>query len=153
MRRSLLSALALISLLVLVVLAFGCVAEFEPAFLHNHGGPNPYAVDIEIKIQRGRIATYWEAWNNPPATAKIPIGTHLYWRGVRFGPPDLRRMGWEFDAHPLLPATGLWVFLFAFPIWCIAWPFLITPVMWLRGRKAPQLAGFSVIQSSDTHPD
>jgi len=158
MRRSLLSALALISVLVLTVLAFGCVAEFGPAYYHNVGGQNPHALDIEIKFKCGRVAIYWEVWNNQPAVvAKIPPGTHLYWRGVRFGAPDLRRMGWEFDAHPLPPvlpgSIGPWVFLFAFPIWCIAIPFLIAPVMWLRGRKAPELAGFSVIQSSDAKPD
>jgi len=154
MHRSLLSALALISLLVLVVLAFGCVAEFGPAFLHNVGGPNPHALDIEIQLKCGRVAIYWEVWSYPPAYAKIPPGTHLYWRPVRFGLPDLRRMGWEFDAHPLvLTPNNPWVFLFAFPIWCIAIPFLIAPVMWLRGRKVPELAGFPVIQSSDTKPD
>jgi len=155
MRRSLLSALALISLLVLVVFAFGCVATFGPAYLHNVVvGPNPHMLDIELTLQSGRVAIYWEAWNNPPAAVKIPTGTHLYWRPVRFRLPDFRRIFWEFDAHPLvLPPNNPWVFLFAFPIWCIAWPFLIAPVMWLRGRKAPELAGFSVIQSSDAKPD
>ena len=154
MHRSLLSALALISLLALVVLAFGYVATFGPAYLHNVvSGPNPHMLDIELTLQRGRVAIYWEVWSYPPAYAKIPAGTHLYWHPLRFGLPDLRRMGWEFDAHPLLPTKGLWTFLFAFPIWCIAIPFLIAPLMWLRGRKAPELVGFSVIQSSDVKPD
>jgi hypothetical protein len=155
MHRSLLSALALISLLALVVLAFGCVATFGPAYLHNVvSGPNPHVLDVELVFQRGRIAIYWEVWNNPPATATIPLGTHLYWHPARFRLPDLRRMGWAFDAHPLvLPPNNPWVFLFAFPIWCIAIPFLIAPVMWLRGRKAPELAGFSVIQGSEAKLD
>ena len=153
MRRSLLSALALISVSVLVVLAFGCIATFGPTYLHGFiGGSKPGAFEIELQLQQGRVAIYWTSWNSPDP-GPVPTGTHLYWRGVQFRPPDLRRMFWEFDAHPLVRVNGPWVFLFAFPIWCIALPFLIAPVIWLRGRKAPELAGFSVIQSSDAKPD
>ncbi len=138
MPRSLLSALALVSVISLGVLALGLAAEFGPAFLHNvTGGPKPYALDIELELQRGRVAFYWEHFDNPPA-GLVPAGTHVFWRSVRFRGPDLRRSIWEFDAHALTPLKGLWVFLVAFPIWCAALPCLIAPLLWLRKRRAPQ---------------
>ncbi|HEX4055462.1 MAG TPA: hypothetical protein VHX86_14450 [Tepidisphaeraceae bacterium] len=145
MSRPLLSAFALISLIALGVLALGCFAEFGPAYLHNIvGGPRPHALDVELQLQRGRVAIYWETWNNPPARFFVPTGTHIYWHPVRFRSPDLRRSFWEFDAHPLIPAKGLWVFLLAFPIWCAAIPCLIAPLMWLRKRRTTQFAAFPV---------
>lgn len=153
MPRPLLSAFVMISLITLAVLVLGCFAEFGPAYLHNVvGGPKPRARDIELHLQRGRVAIYWEIWNNPPA-GSAPGGTHIYGRPVRFRSPDLRRSFWEFDAHPLIPAKGPWVFLLAFPIWCAALPCLIAPLMWLRKRRTTQLSAFPVVLSTDAKPD
>ena len=152
--RPLLTAFALISLVALGVLALGYFAEFGPAYLHNVvGGPTPHARDIELQLQRGRVAIYWEIWSNPPA-GSAPAVTHIYWRPVRFRSPDLRRSFWEFDAHPLILAKGPWIFLVAFPIWCAALPCLIVPLLWLRSkRRITQFSAFPIVLSTDAKPD
>src|SRR5208282_5047173 len=95
----LLTPLALISLIALSTLALGCFSQFGCAFLHHAAAR---ALDIELMFDRGRVTIYWETLALPPATAKIPPGTHFDWRFLRFATPDFRRIFWAFDAHPLI---------------------------------------------------
>jgi len=156
MPRSLLSTLTVLSLIALAVLALGCFTQFGVAYLHNvFTAPNPHGLDIELELEQGRVAIYWETWNNPPP-GMLPAGTHFFWRPMRYHPQALRRAFWEFDAHPLnvvggpsrIPLSGVWVFLLAFPIWCAALPCLIPPIIWLRRRQARHLPAFPIIPTT-----
>jgi hypothetical protein len=152
--RPLLGTLAVISLLVLGVLSLGCFAKFGVGCFHNVvAGPHPHVLTIVIGLDCGRVTVYWEHWNSP--TGKMPSGTHISWLPLRFRTPDLRRMLWEFDAHSmsLVQAKNLWVFLLAFPIWCVAIPCLIAPLWWLCKHRNPQPAGFQIVPTKDAKPD
>jgi hypothetical protein len=146
MRRPLLDALSIFSLIVLAFLALGCFAIFGLRLLHNAAGPTPHALQIVLQFQRGRIAFYWETWNPPPAN--FPLGTHLYSPPIYFSAPDFRRAFWQFDAHSLPLPNGLHVFLIAFPIWLAALPFFIPPLLWLRHHPTQKLSAFPIVDPS-----
>jgi hypothetical protein len=142
MPRPLLTSLAVISLLALGVLALGTCAEFGPGYFHGDvGGPKPHPFQVDLELQRGRVAIYWLVWHSPYPTEH----SHVVWKPVQFSGPDLRRSFWEFDAHSLNTMSGFWVFLFAFPIWCVALPCLIAPLLWLRKRRTPPPSAFQVV--------
>ncbi len=89
MRRPLLSTFAVMSLVALAVLLLGCFASFGTRCLRNVvGSPHPHATAITLQLDRGRVAIYWDHWNKP--LARVPSGTHIDWRWLRFGGPDLR---------------------------------------------------------------
>src|ERR1700722_10179974 len=147
MRRPLLSVFSVISLVVLAMLALGCVSRYGVGLFHCAAAQSK-ALELSLQLQSGRVAFYWEAWSKPPSTS--PIGIHIYRRALRWRAPDYRRMIWEFDAHRVsAPGPGPWVFLVAFPIWCVALPCLIAPLGWMRTRQRPKYLGFAVIVAND----
>jgi hypothetical protein len=142
MPRPLPSAFAVMSLLAMGVLALGSVAEFGPGYFHSDvAGPKPHVFQLDLELQRGGVAMYWLVWHSPYPTAP----SHIIWKQLQFSGPDLRRSFWEFDAHSLNTNRGFWVFLLAFPIWCVAIPLLIAPLAWLRKRRTPQPSAFPVV--------
>jgi hypothetical protein len=142
MPRTLLSAIALLSLIALAVLALGSVAEFGPGYFHGDvRGPKPRVFQFDLELQSGRVAVYWFVWHSPYPTAS----SQILWKQLQFRGPDLRRSFWEFDAHSQNAYRGRWVFLLAFPIWCAAIPCLIAPLLWLRKRRTPPPPAFPVV--------
>lgn len=145
---------AVICLVILAVLACGYfgragVSIRPRAQTAAAGGTEPF---LEVQSADGRLAFISE--KNLPTTiasrASPKPGAHPYVRFLPFRPPDLRRCIWEFDAHHLKLPAGNSALIVACPIWCVALPFLIAPLLWLlRWRKSrPELAGFSVVEVS-----
>jgi hypothetical protein len=148
--RPLLGALAMMSLLTLGVLALGSLAKFGPGYFHGDvAGPKPRVFQLDLELQSGQVAIYWLVWHYPYPTRR----SHIIWSPVHFRGPDLSRSFWEFEAHSQNTTSGFWVFLLAFPIWCVALPCLIAPLMWLGKRRRKQLAGFPVVLTTDSKPD
>jgi len=151
MRPSLLGAFAVISLLALGALALGSFAEFGPGYFYSDvGGPKPHVFQLDLELQRGRVAVYWLVWHSPYPTSR----SHTIWKPLQLRGPDLRRSFWEFDAHSLNIKSGFGVFLLAFPIWCAAIPCLIAPLMWLGKRRTRQQpSAFPVVLATAVKAD
>ena len=139
-----------VSLLVLVVLLAGCfgtigvTVTWNPRVMLN----GTVTKSAEIALNTGRIQVFTQT--SVSSNGVPPRGPSLRWDGYRPGLPDVKRMIWEFDAHPLpLPSGQL--YLFAFPIWLLALPFLIAPAIYLRRRlkKRPEPAGFAVVELAE----
>ena len=153
MPRSLLSPLALVSVIALGICLFGFAATFGPIFQNNiFDGPKPQIVRFEASFQYGCVNFAWEEWDIRPAGG-TRAGMQVFWRQVRYRHPDLRRSVWVFDAHSLASGNGTWIFLVAFPIWCIALPLLIAPLIWFRKRRSLQLSAFPVVMPTNAKPD
>jgi hypothetical protein len=146
MRQSLLlTSLSAISLLALAVLATGYFAEFGPLVQYNvFSGPHPRQVSVDLQLQAGRVAFYWQNSNIAPTKGAIKK-LNVRWRGLRFRSPDLRRSFWEFDGHLLMSTKSAQLYIFAFPIWFLVVPCLIAPLLWLRKRKGGPMGGFPII--------
>jgi hypothetical protein len=72
---------------------------------------------------------------------------------LRLRGPDFPRAIWEFDAHSLPPINGSQAKIFACPIWCLAMPWLIAPIVWLRRRlknEREEPRGFGVLAASSS---
>jgi len=62
--------------------------------------------------------------------------------------PDIKRSLWEFDNHTVVGSKSMIrAEIVAFPIWCVALPFLIAPAIYFRRRlkRRPEPAGFAVV--------
>ena len=146
-RARLLPAFAVASLVVAAVLAGGFAASISATvsrmattagLLHGRG--------VTVRLEEGRCVAYITTLH-PTAIASPRPGWHAGWR-VR--PPRLRltmRAVWEFDAHTLAVGLPTSTFILAAPIWCLAAPCAIAPLLWLRARRRRRLVrpeGFAV---------
>ena len=140
---------SVISLLVLVVLLVGCFGTFGVTVSNSRGLNGTVTDSAEIALNAGRVRIFTSTTVTSNGT--YPHGPSLRWDGYRPDLPDIKRMVWEFDAHPLTLPSGQ-VFLFAFPIWMIALPCLIAPAIYLRRRfkKRPEFEGFAVVELGRT---
>jgi hypothetical protein len=148
MRRPLLNAFALMSMIALVVLVCGYIAQFGPVFRYNvFGGARPHSAIVRIDLDFGRVRILLEDVNIPPAGG-TPEGLQAYLPSPRFGLPDVRRSIWEFDGHYLTATKAGSIFIVAFPIWMVGALFLIAPLLWFRKRPTPQLSAFPVVMAA-----
>jgi hypothetical protein len=141
--------LAALSLAVIAYLSLGFVGNTGPLLLH--AGSNGVCHRWSAVVGGGRVAVWSEHWSNKPATT--PLGYFWSWRAKFWPPraPDPKRCFWEFDAHQVTSTPTSSSFLIACPIWCVALPFTIAPLMWLkRRRQAAERQGFAVIAAPTT---
>jgi hypothetical protein len=100
-----------------------------------------------ISFDGGRM-TCWIDTDTRPA-GHSSVGGRSFMR-ARWRPrlPDIKHALVGFDSHSLPVNIGGSLYLFAFPMWCIALPFLIAPTIYLRRRlkKRPEPAGFAVVE-------
>jgi hypothetical protein len=133
------------------VLACGYFANIGLAISKgvNTGGPTGRSVTL-LSAADGRVALF----SHIPAAGAAGLSIKPVVRFVPFRAPDLRRCLWEFDAHRL-GIAGTRISILACPIWCMALPFLIAPLVWLRKRRKrrPEPAGFSVVIESGSRLD
>jgi hypothetical protein len=146
-RRSLLSVFAVVSLVAIGILASGYFTQAVPAFRYNRLAGPQYVTFADLNLGSGRI----ELWFiKAPSNAAVPTGFQIFWpQRFQISGHDLLRSLWEFDTRSSLFTNGSRTFLFAFPIWCAAAPFLIAPIIWLRRRRRGRDAGFPVVQTGD----
>ena len=155
--RRLLPLLAILSLLPAAVLAFGYVGTIGVDVQDsNPAGPQPVYRDRDVAVEAGRIRCYsTTATATPKAgrwpTARVVPGRHV-WLNLRVDPKlDLKRSIWDADSHLLVNAPPVRTYLYAAPIWCFLWPWLIAPLLWFRmqrrGRRRAEASGFEVVTS------
>jgi hypothetical protein len=158
MKQKLFNLSVIISLFALILLATGFLAQFAVEFRYNAiNQPKPFYRTIDLEIGEGRIRSLWETQTSAPWSSLLttpassePLGLGIDWL-ARFRPIELRSMSrviWGFDAHSWVPFAPH-VVIVACPLWCLAVPFTIAPLIWLsRRRKRPEPRGFAVTVSS-----
>jgi hypothetical protein len=113
----------------------------------------PYYREISVELAEGRMRIWIETWHSPPRPG-IPAGRTIRRMGsvLDFRVPKLDRAIGGFDFHSL-PAgltSGSNAFIIACPIWFLALPFCVAPLIWLRQwrerqrRLREEVAGFPV---------
>jgi hypothetical protein len=137
-----------LSTVVLSVLLLGYFGTFGVVIARTSPPQNASAVKTTaITLDAGRVRIWTETNTTPRRTIGVtrPSMEWELWR-PRF--PDIRRSLWEFDNHTVVGSRA-WVRadIVAFPIWCVALPFLIAPAMYLRRRlkQHREPAGFAVV--------
>lgn len=141
MKRLAFNSIVVFSLACLAVLLCGYVGRFGP-FIRWQTTANSVLMDriFSLSLEEGRFAARYMALGAPLASQGVRT-PEIGW-DQRFWPPrapPLSRSVWEFDAHRvfLTPRSGVSSFsIFAFPIWCLALPCLVFPMLWLRRRAA-----------------
>ena len=110
-------------------------------------GNTPAFKNTEFLLDGGRFACWIETGTSPAGPDSVE-GRSLRWMRWRPRLPDIKHAVLGFDSHPL-PVTGASLFLFAFPLWCVALPFVVAPVIYFRRRikNVREPAGFAVIAS------
>lgn len=157
MRSLVFHSMLLVSIFVLIVLAGGYLGRIGVVLARNSSvAPGPFYRETTVSLEDGRVKCWVETWKTPP-TAGIPAGVRIHpvVELLRFRVPDLRRAVWEFDAHSLPPVRGSQARIFACPIWCVALPWLIAPIAWLRHRVKNQKReprGFGVLATGSVQP-
>ena len=139
----LLTTLTIISIALLVILACGYAIDAGPVLRHNSSGAPRDYFEIFAHMQRGRVV-FWEQRGQTPIAPPFQ-GWELTWRGSLFHVylPDVKRSLWEFDDH-WIGQSNAGYHIFACPIWCLALPCVIAPVLWLRQRRRADAPGFPV---------
>jgi hypothetical protein len=136
-----------LSIVVLTLLSFGYFGRVGVILTRTSApGTAPAFRGTDISLDAGRV-TCWIDTNPAPALPNAVAGRAVKWKPWRPRSPDIKHAVAGFDSHPL-PVLGGRLYLFAFPIWCIALPFLIAPALCLRRRlkKRPEPAGFAVVE-------
>jgi hypothetical protein len=137
------------SLLALLVLAFGYTTRFGPKLIRQTSAGAPVQV-TELCLDRGWVRLLVASLT--PLSIATASPTEFAWDGPSWqGPPHIRRSIWEFDAHRI-PDPSASIFILAFPIWCLALPFVIAPALWLhrrhRARSTPKGFDLSPVASA-----
>jgi hypothetical protein len=147
-RRPLLNVCAVLSLIVLGILGSGYFfVHAGPDFQYNRLVGSQYVTfDMSVSLESGGIELLCM---KGPSDVPVPTGFQIFWPRFLISGPNLRRSLWGFGGRSLLYINGWRLFLFAFPIWCAALPFLIAPLIWLRKRRKVRDAGFPVVQTSN----
>lgn len=149
-----------ISLAALPILAWGFCSLFGVMMQNN--APNalpPFYRQTSVGLWEGRFLIWIETWNSPPQGA-IPAGRTITWVGSVFDflLPEPRRAIGAFDAHFIRPpiTKGSIVLIIACPIWLLAAPFCVVPLLWVwrwhqqRDRQRKEVAGFPVSVNCDS---
>lgn len=156
MKSPFLTLAVVVSLCVLAILVcgyFGSVGVFirPRAQAAAAGGKEPF---VTLRAENGRVRYLSQRLASSTAARLSPGRVYPSIDFLPFRSPDLRRSIWEFDAHSLNLGSSPSAWLAACPIWCIALPFLIAPLLRLRKwrKRRPDPAGFSVIEPSNRGP-
>jgi hypothetical protein len=150
------------SLVMLPILAWGFCSRFGVMVQNNASNAlPPFYRKTAIGLWEGRFILWIETWNSPPQ-GTIPAGRTIKRVGsvFDFRLPEARRAIGSFDAHFIRPPVtkGSVVLLIACPIWLLAAPFCVFPLLWVRKqrerRKRPrrEIMGFPVGVADDSTP-
>lgn len=145
------NALAVISLVMLVLLAFGLVGRVGVDIQYITGSGNQALHhQREVSLENGRLQCF------STSSSVIPRGfgngTHV-WPFARLWPPrppEMSKTLFGFDDHALpgmFPGSS--IYLLSCPIWFAALPFLIAPINWLRKRRRVEAPRFAVVVAND----
>ena len=141
MRGRRLTILAAISLTCLAVLLCGYFASVDllGSWYTPINAQTATRHDRAVGLDRGRwfIAFYYMPLN--VGRANLPTDWHVSYR-LRFGWPEAGPSLWQFTFEH--PPSG--EFALAFPIWCLAVPCTIAPILWWRRRRRRTARGFAV---------
>jgi hypothetical protein len=151
-KARLLDILAVVSILIVGLLALGFVGDAQVMVSHGYGlRASAGLQQVELGVDRGRVKSYWTSSPNPLAPSKFLGGRVQLWPPRA---PEVKRSIWEFDAHVLSTNTVWTIFILAFPIWCAMVPFSIAPAFWLRKRRKKRgiSLGFAVEQVTEQAP-
>jgi hypothetical protein len=145
----LLTAAAALSLVAAAMLAAGYVSQLVAVVERARAGsPGTYhafcvltdggGVGIDLIYEEGFPTAYGVPRSSP--------GFHTHAYAQWLGRPDLKRVLWEFDAHPVV-RPRMRVFILATPIWFCELPCGVLPVLWRRRRQKRERdrEGFAVV--------
>ena len=139
------------SIVVLSVLFLGYFGFFGVSLTRNYpAGISPTYKSTQISLDSGRVRIWTEVDMRPaPHPHNRIVRRWIEWDMWRPRLPDIKRSIWEFDNHRIVGSKAIiQARIFAFPIWCVALPFLIAPTICLRrrlkNRRDPE--GFSVVE-------
>ena len=128
MRGHKLTILAVVSLVALPVLLSGYFGTNVLSILHVMGDRwNTCDWQFAVGVERGRCALEWldRRTSVQPGPGRFKIQPY-----IRLGLPKLRTALWGFELI-FQPDH----FLVLVPIWCLALPCTIAPMLWLRRRR------------------
>ena len=142
--KTVLFVLSVLILAGLLVGCFGTVGVNIDRIFAMSNGSGMQTINIGLDAGRVRITTQSGTLSNGVVAPR----TSVRWERWRPRLPDMKRMIWEFDAHPLALPSGQ-VFLLAFPIWVAAIPFLVVLIIYIRRRmkNRREPAGFAVVSA------
>jgi len=145
------NAVAVISLVILVLLACGLVGRVGVDIQYITGnGTQALHHQRELAVENGRL----QCFSTSSSTIPRGFGNGIHFRPIirlwPLQPPEMSKTLFGFDAHPMpgMP-KGQHMYLLSCPIWFAALPFLVAPINWLRKRRRVEAPRFAVVVGND----